>query len=115
MADDPAFTDLVNGLWEAEDVGDMASALTECEGGGNGPGPRRTCEPATGDAARWFALIGIPQIPMHVNDLIFDDEDDSGVATQLRELPDAIPIAWYLVLVAVPGLVLWWRYQRLRT
>jgi hypothetical protein len=93
----------------------VGGALTECHGQEEGSRPGGTCEPVTGDSARWYALIAIPQIPMHVNDLIFDDEEDSSIATELRELPDVFPIAWYLVLTAVPGFILWWRYQRIRT
>ncbi len=71
------------------------------------------CEPATGDAAKWFVLINVGQVPIHVNDLIFPEENSSDFAELARELPMGVPVAWYLLLTAGPGLALWWRYRRL--
>ena len=74
------------------------------------------CEPPTGEAAKWYSLIGIVQAPLYVNDLIFDVEDNQGLGLPLlRELPWAVPLGWYLLLTAGPGFVLWWRYRRLAT
>jgi len=70
-------------------------------------------EPVTGDAAKWFALINIGSVPIHVNDLIFAKEDESQIAKLVRELPAAVPIGWYLLLTVGPGLALWWRYRRI--
>ena len=72
------------------------------------------CEPWTGDAAKWFTLINIPQVPMHVNDLIFAVDDADLTECLVKELPDIVPISWYLLLIAGPGFALWWRYQRIR-
>ena len=72
------------------------------------------CEPFMADAAKWFALINIGQVPMHVNDLIFAEKNDASSAKLVGELPDIVPIAWYLLLTAGPGYVLLWRYRRLR-
>ena len=66
----------------------------------------------TGKAAPWVALISIPEVPMHVNELIFDEDEDSSFV--VRELPDIVPVGWFLLLTIGPGFVLWWRYQRLR-
>ena len=90
--------------------------LTECEEGGNQQRGAQesgvTCEPLTGDAAKWFRLVNLGMVPIHVNDLIF------GVEATLNgrdaTLPWVVPVAWYLLLTAGPGAVLWWRYQRLR-
>jgi ABC-2 type transport system permease protein len=95
-----------------------ASALTDCddhsrETQAHGLSTVAPCKPLTGDAAKWFNLVGIGQAPIHMNDLIFDKEN-AGLGLGLtRELPDVVPITWYLLLVLVPGLALWWRYQRL--
>ena len=72
------------------------------------------CRPATGDAAKWFVLINMQQVPLHVNDLIFPEENTSEFARLAEKLPDIVPVAWYLLLTAGPGLVLWWRYRRIR-
>ena len=66
----------------------------------------------TGDAAPWFSLISIPRVPMHLNDMIFNEDDDSSLVA--RELPRIVPLGWFLLLTIGPGFALWWRYQRLR-
>ena len=73
-----------------------------------------TCEPRTGAAGKWFALISIPQVPMHVNDLIFDVDVEDQTNPIVRELPDIVPVAWYLLFLAGPGFALWRRYRGIR-
>jgi ABC-2 type transport system permease protein len=69
------------------------------------------CQPITGEAAKWFALIDVFQVPIHVNNLIFPESElDNLVA----ELPGFVPVAWYLLLTVGPGLLLWWRYRGIR-
>ncbi len=100
----------------------FAGVLTECqhEGDAEGRGVVRIdettgeCETLGGDYARWFALVDIGQVPIHVNDLIFAEESESQAAKLARELPTGIPVVWYLLLTAGPGLALWWRYRRIR-
>ena len=75
--------------------------------------PELLCKPLTGEAAKWFNLVGIVQAPIHVNDLIFDKENDGLGLALMRELPTAVPIAWYLLVLAVPSFALLWRYRRL--
>ena len=74
---------------------------------------REDCRPLTGDAAKWFALIDVGRVPIHVSDMIFDEENTSALSRAMEDLNDAIPIGWYLLLTAGSGLVLWWRYRRL--
>jgi ABC-2 type transport system permease protein len=69
----------------------------------------------TGDAAKWVALIDIGSVPIHLNDMIFVNENTSHIARLVRELPTAVPIVWYVLLTAGPGLLLWWRYRRMGT
>ena len=89
----------------------VSAILTLCEEGSRPP--RGTCEPPTGDAAKWFALLNVTQVPTYVNDMIFPGEDDGDFAVLVNELPDAVPIGWYLLLVVGPATALWWRYRRL--
>ena len=72
------------------------------------------CEPWIGDSGKWLALINVPQVPMHVNDLIFDVEANEQVSRLVEELPDMVPVGWYIMLMAGAGFALWWRYQRIR-
>jgi ABC-2 type transport system permease protein len=100
----------------------VSSILTECEEHRNdesgprasGPGAE-TCEPLTGDAAKWFGLIDMGMIPIHVSDLIFGEENDSQFEDNVpaKDLSAIFPIVWYLLLTAGPGFALLWRYRRL--
>ena len=97
-----------------------AAALTECSEGFHESQPEPeadlevSCDPVTGRAAKWLNLIGIVQAPMHINDLIFDRENDGLGLRFMKELPYGVPISWFALLVAGPGFALWWRYRRLR-
>ncbi len=68
-------------------------------------------EPIAGDMAKWFALLSIGDAPIRINDLIFGEEAESGFGALVGELPDIVPIGWYLILTVGPGFVLWRRYQ----
>ena len=94
----------------------LAAIFTECgEDLDEGPGVnvRTVCEPAAGGAAKWVALVDLVRAPVHVSDMIFDKENQSHLSQLVAELPDAIPVGWFLLLVGTPGLVLWWRYRRI--
>ena len=69
-----------------------------------------------GRAGKWFAMIDIGRVPVHINDMIFNKASDQteAVVRFASEQPDLVIIGWYLVLIAVPGFLLWWRYRRLR-
>ncbi len=68
----------------------------------------------TGEAAKWFSLISIRDVPIRINDMIFDTENESASAKAAAELHDSIPIAWYVLFTAGPVLLLWLRYRRIR-
>ena len=68
-------------------------------------------EPIAGDMAKWFALLSIGDVPIRINDLIFGEEAESGFGALVEELPEIVPIGWYLILTAGPGFLLWRRYQ----
>lgn len=77
-----------------------------------------TCEtgdPVTGEAAKWFALISMRDVPLRMNDMIFE-ADDEGPPSLLAaaELEAWAPIGVYVLLTLVPGFVLWRRYQAIR-
>jgi ABC-2 type transport system permease protein len=72
-------------------------------------------EPVTGEAGKWLALIDIGSVPIYVNDLIFDKENEEQTIKLMRELPSPVPILWYLFITAGPGFLLWRRYQRIGT
>ena len=65
------------------------------------------CVPIAGDMAKWFTLLEFGEAPIRINDFIFGEEP----GTLAQELPDIVPIGWYLILTAGPGFLLWRRYQ----
>ena len=86
-----------------EDANDRSNVVTECDY-------------ATGDAAKWLSLVNVLAVPTLVNDLIFPGEafgGSDGPEQAASELHDAVPVAWYLVIVGALGYTLWWRYRRL--
>ena len=71
------------------------------------------CDTQAGKAAKWLALVDLFRMPIHLSDMVFNEENESAVSALVTQLPKIVPIGWYLVLTAGPGLVLWWRYQRI--
>lgn len=95
---------------------DDEGVVIEVGGGGVAQTGESTepCRRITGESAKWLALIDIGQVPIHVSDIIFDEENDSKIARMVAELPTYVPVGWYLLLTVVPGIVLVWRYRSIR-
>ena len=72
------------------------------------------CRRIAGESAKWLALIDIGQVPIHVSDIIFNEESESEIGKAVAELPTYVPVGWYLLLTVVPGIVLVLRYRRIR-
>ncbi len=66
-----------------------------------------------GTAGRWISMFNLSNIPVHVNDLIFNDVSGITRNAPARQLAAWIRVVWYFLWVLVPGGVLWARYQRL--
>ena len=74
------------------------------------------CKPQFGVAGRWARLLDFAGIPLQVSDLIFDgyDEELTPESDQIR-LPPGVSVGWWVIVVAVPAVILWSRYRRLVT
>ena len=66
-----------------------------------------------GKAGEWISMLNLTNIPVHVNDVIFNDVSEVTEDAPARNLPVWVRVAWYLVWTIVPGTVLWLRYRRL--
>lgn len=66
-----------------------------------------------GTAGRWISMFNLSNIPVHVNDLIFDDVSEITSVAPARELPPSVLLGWYFAWVVLPGAALWARYRRL--
>jgi len=64
------------------------------------------------DVARWIALLSFGDVPLFVNDLVFGGEPTAG-SDAAENLPAAIQVAWYLVVIGLSALVVRTRYRRL--
>lgn len=76
----------------------------------------RDCEPVTGDAAQYIALLSFMDTSLAMNDLVFDrvDSDPSPARKAMLDLPDAIPIGAYGLYTVIPLALIWWQYRRTR-
>lgn len=70
-------------------------------------------EEIKGSAGQWISMFSLTNIPVHVNDIIFNDVSEITEDAPARQLPKQLLVAWYVAWVVIPGTVLWWRYRRL--
>ena len=82
-----------------------------CESSGRG---EPTCEPLTREYAPWFALTGLLQPPVYVNNQIFGVVDRDDPSLPLNDLHPAVPGLWTAIAVAGSGALLWRRYDGTR-
>ena len=71
------------------------------------------CEPQLGETAKWIVLVDLPRSPVVISDMVFGKDNPSYRYGLVQDLPDVVPVLWYLLLVLGPGFVLWWRYRRM--
>ena len=72
------------------------------------------CRRITGDYAKWFVLLDVGRAPTHISDMVFDDDTPDDASILVAELPPAVPIVWYGLLVIGPGALLLWRYWSMK-
>ena len=66
-----------------------------------------------GPAGQWISMFSLTNIPVHVNDIIFNDVSEITQDAPARTLPKALRVAWYFAWTLIPGAALWWRYRRM--
>lgn len=64
------------------------------------------------NVGKWLALLNIGAVPIHLNDIIFDEFRGAADDSPAKALPNAILVLWYVLLTAGPGLILWLKYRR---
>lgn len=64
------------------------------------------------DVARWIALLSLGDVPLFLNDLIFGGESTAG-ADAAENLPAAVQVAWYFIVIGLSAVVVRTRYRRL--
>ena len=85
-------------------------------GSGGGGRPDEVCSLVLGDWARWAQLLDIGNVQTYISDIVFGTYDDAQEdLVRAFRLPMAVAIAWYIVVAAAAGFVIWNRYRRLAT
>src|SRR4051812_21558074 len=70
-------------------------------------------EEVAGRAGQWISMFNLTNIPVHVNDIIFNDVSEITKDAPARKLAEWIRVSWYFAWTIIPGTVLWSRYRRL--
>ena len=66
-----------------------------------------------GTTGQWISMFNLTNIPVHVNDIIFDQVSEITSEAPAKELPATVRVAWYFLWTVGPGALLWSRYRRL--
>ena len=70
-------------------------------------------EEVKGVAGQWISMFNLTNIPVHVNDIIFNDVSEITKDAPARKLAEWVRLSWYFAWTLIPGLVLWTRYRRM--
>jgi ABC-2 type transport system permease protein len=62
---------------------------------------------------KWISMFNITNIPLHVNDIIFQSTSEMTEEAPARQLPEWVRLAWYFLWTAGPFALLWTRYRKL--
>ncbi|NQW16657.1 MAG: ABC transporter permease subunit [Chloroflexi bacterium] len=66
-----------------------------------------------GTAGEYLSLLNFSQIPILMNDIIFNENNLTTEEALSTQLPKITQIGWYAILTVVPFLVMWRRYWKL--
>ena len=64
-------------------------------------------------AGKWVALINLSNVPIHVNDIIFNEASGVTSDSPAKALSGWILFGWYLLLTVVPFGIMWSRYRKI--
>ncbi|MDA1296958.1 MAG: ABC transporter permease subunit [Chloroflexi bacterium] len=70
-------------------------------------------EVASGATGEWLALISLSDVPLHINEIVFDTSDTLGGGQAARGLPTGVRVAAFFAFTLAAMGVLWNRYRRL--
>jgi ABC-2 type transport system permease protein len=66
-----------------------------------------------GAVGQWISMFTLTNIPVHVNDIIFNDVSELTEEAPARQLGAATLALWYVAWTLIPAIVLWARYRKL--
>ena len=67
-----------------------------------------------GTLGAWISMFNLTNVPVHVNDVIFGEVSELTEDAPAKLFTDASLVGWWALWTAGSGLLLWWRYQRIR-
>lgn len=70
-------------------------------------------EEVAGRGGQWISMFNLTNIPVHVNDIIFNDVSEITEEAPARALAEWIRLSWYALWTVVPAGILWARYRKL--
>lgn len=70
-------------------------------------------EEIKGAGGQWLSMFNLTNIPVHVNDILFDEVTELTEDAPARKLGSTILVLWYGLWTLLPASVLWWRYRRM--
>jgi len=66
-----------------------------------------------GNAGKWLSMFNLSNIPMHVNDAIFNATSGVTMDAPAAEFDTWILVGWFFLWTLLPASILWARYRRL--
>ena len=70
-------------------------------------------EEIEGPRGQWISMFNLTNIPVHVNDIIFNEVSEVTEEAPAGKLAAWIRVTWCMLWIMIPATVLWWRYRRL--
>jgi ABC-2 type transport system permease protein len=67
-----------------------------------------------GSVGQWISMFNLTNIPVHVNDVIFNDTSEITEEAPARALGSTVLVTWYFAWTLGATALLWWRYRRLK-
>src|SRR5690606_21229754 len=66
----------------------------------------------SGGTGRWSAVVKLPNMPLHVNDVLFGEFTGLTEESPARTLPKTLHVAWWALWTGAMSFVLYRRYRR---
>lgn len=71
-------------------------------------------EEIEGPVGQWISMFTLTNIPVHVNDMLFQEISEQTEDAPSGQLPAWIRVAWWFLWTSGSAALLWWRYRRLK-
>ena len=70
-------------------------------------------EEIKGAGGQWLSMFNLTTIPVHVNDILFDEVTELTEDAPARKLGSTTLVLWYALWTLLPAGILWSRYRRM--